>query len=427
MKQKIFFSCSALALMLCFAQVQGSKLLILSCLMLFLALIAVSAGKKYELPVLLFFLPWTELLKIAPGNISFYTLALLLVGMIQVFRQKFQFQNYYVGITLVLILSTLLAKILSGYKIDNSYLMLMAMLVLYPLIDFWENRYDFSHLCLFFSAGIIIAALTAQELAAYPNIGQYIRVDSYLNITRRCGYYRDPNFYVAQITAALAGNMVLLTTGRKSSDSWLLMLLSALLVYCGFLSGSKSFALIFAALLLLWCAEILISWEIPTRKVVLLGSLTVFLIYIFTSHLFRDKIHVILTRFSWANNISSFTTGRTELWGRYLREIFNHMQLLFLGQGFTDVIIGPRASHNTLIQLVYQFGVFGAGLLLAWFGGLYRDITGSGHLTAAKSIRFMILMMGALMPWMAIDALFFNELFLIPSYVFIGIRELCKD
>ena len=36
----------------------------------------------------------------------------------------------------------------------------------------------------------------------------------------------------------------------------------------------------------------------------------------------------------------------------------------------------------------------------------------------------MILLAGALLPWLAIDILFFDELFLITTYAFIGITEM---
>ena len=86
-------------------------------------------------------------------------------------------------------------------------------------------------------------------------------------------------------------------------------------------------------------------------------GLLVFLVYVASSSLFRDKIDVILTRFSWADNASELTTGRTDLWKIYLTAIFDSPRLLLLGQGFTNVLIAPKASHNTLIQLVYQFGI----------------------------------------------------------------------
>ena len=368
--------------------------------------IAYTCIHNYELPVLLFYLPWTALLRFSPDSISFYTLALLMVGCIEIVKNKFQLKNYYVSIALVIAVLSLLAKIISGYRLTNSYLMFLAMLVLFPMLDFENRGYDFYWLTVSFAIGIIIAALTAERFAGYPNIAQYIKVDSYLSITRRCGFYGDPNFYTAHITAAIAGCLVLVADGQRRARTAVLLVLAAVLVYCGFLSGSKSFFLIWVFLMILWVIEICQTKGKLTRKAALILGLLVFLVYVVSSSLFRDKIDVILTRFSWADNASELTTGRTDLWKIYLTAIFDSPRLLLLGQGFTNVLIAPRASHNTLIQLVYQFGIFGGTLLVAWQWGLYREIIGRQRLADVKAIRTAMLAAGAILPWIALDILF---------------------
>ncbi len=424
-KQALLFCCAQVVL-LCYAQIHKNRILVFLCLGLFLLHIAYTCIHNYELPVLLFYLPWTALLRFSPDSISFYTLALLMVGCIEIVKNKFQLKNYYVSIALVIAVLSLLAKIISGYRLTNSYLMFLAMLVLFPMLDFENRGYDFYWLTVSFAIGIIIAALTAERFAGYPNIAQYIKVDSYLSITRRCGFYGDPNFYTAHITAAIAGCLVLVADGQRRARTAVLLVLAAVLVYCGFLSGSKSFFLIWVFLMILWVIEICQTKGKLTRKAALILGLLVFLVYVASSSLFRDKIDVILTRFSWADNASELTTGRTDLWKIYLTAIFDSPRLLLLGQGFTNVLIAPRASHNTLIQLVYQFGIFGGTLLVAWQWGLYREIIGRQRLADVKAIRTAMLAAGAILPWIALDILFFDELFLIPAYVYIGIQELCS-
>ena len=424
-KQALLFCCAQVVL-LCYAQIHKNRILVFLCLWLFLLYIAYTCIHNYELPVLLFYLPWTALLRFSPDSISFYTLALLMVGCVEIVKNKFQLKNYYVSIALVIAVLSLLAKIISGYRLTNSYLMFLAMLVLFPMLDFENRGYDFYWLTVSFAIGIIIAALTAERFAGYPNIAQYIKVDSYLSITRRCGFYGDPNFYTAHITAAIAGCLVLVADGQRRARTAVLLVLAAVLVYCGFLSGSKSFFLIWVFLMILWVIEICQTKGKLTRKAALILGLLVFLVYVASSSLFRDKIDVILTRFSWADNASELTTGRTDLWKIYLTAIFDSPRLLLLGQGFTNVLIAPRASHNTLIQLVYQFGIFGGTLLVAWQWGLYREIIGRQRLADVKAIRTAMLAAGAILPWIALDILFFDELFLIPAYVYIGIQELCS-
>ena len=149
--------------------------------------------------------------------------------------------------------------------------------------------------------------------------------------------------------------------------------------------------------------------------------------YVFTSSLFQEQLNVILTRFSWADNAAEFTTGRTELWSYYLTEILNDLKLLLLGQGFTNVMIYSRASHNTVIQLLYQFGILGSVLLIAWFIGYYYEIVGAWRIRNPKMTRIFMILAGTFLPWLAIDILFFDEVFLLSTYAYLGIRELAAE
>lgn len=108
----------------------------------------------------------------------------------------------------------------------------------------------------------------------------------------------------------------------------------------------------------------------------------------------------------------------------FMRHILLQPLPVALGQGFTNVIIGQHASHNSLIQLVYQFGILGSGLLISWFVALCKDIVGICQARDLRPLPIMILLAGALLPWLAIDILFFDELFLITTYAFIGITEM---
>ena len=112
------------------------------------------------------------------------------------------------------------------------------MLLLFPCVaKGLSGAVSFSRLTLFFACGIIMAALSARQIAAYPNISQYIKVDSYLKITRLSGYYRDPNFYCAHITACLAGVQLLMSRERRRGRQIIWIGVMTVLVYCGLLSA----------------------------------------------------------------------------------------------------------------------------------------------------------------------------------------------
>lgn len=78
--------------------------------------------------------------------------------------------------------------------------------------------------------------------------------------------------------------------------------------------------------------------------------------------------------------------------------------------------IGKRASHNTIIQGVFQFGIIGFPFLIAWFVITIKNLI--SNISDKKPHFLYILLMGdeIVLPWMALDIIFFDELFLLPVY-----------
>lgn len=418
----LIISC-AIAGLLCFAQVKGNPLLIYICLGIYLVSIAYFTSQNFALPVLLFYLPWSKILRVSPTSYSFFTIALLLVCAINLLIRHFQLKRYCVTIGIILVCLTLLAKLLQGNELSLSYIMFMAMIVLFPMIkeERKANSYDFFTLVLFLSFGVILASLCAEQLAEYNNISKFIRVDSYLTITRRCGFYGDPNFYNAQVTAAMAGCMVLILQVKEKRKVALLGVLTIILLYCGLLSGSKSFLLVFLCMLLLWLYQLGKMRGRNGLKIILIITLLVFSVYISTSALFGGLIQVILTRLSFTKNISDFTTGRTELWMMYLERITTDLKTFLLGEGCTSVKVNGLASHNTILQAWYQMGIIGVIPFAFWYGSFMAD--GAKKLLPGERINAWMLFVGVFLPWLAIDMLFFDEFFLFSLYVLVGLAE----
>ena len=414
-----------LAFALCMTQVIGSSILILGVLGLYLVFLGWCCSSNCTMPILLFFLPWSTIMRLSPSSYSFYTFGIILVCAISLVRQKFILKCYHLITGILLVLLTLLSKLLDGSSLSFDYIAFIMLIVLFPVVkEEWKiGNYSFFHMVLFFSFGIVMAALCAKAFALSHNISRYITVHSYHTITRMCGFYGDPNFYTAQITAALSGTLLMLLHQRKKSRFITLAVLTALLIYCGFLSGSKSFVLVSGLILLLWLVELARVKGRPGLKVLIVFMCIAMTWYIATSTLFRDLIQILATRLSASSDMSAFTTGRTELWASYFDALFHDPKLLLLGKGFTNEKINGRASHNTLIQMIFQFGLIGIPVLLTWSICFFRD---RGKAAASRKDRWgvWILLVGSFLPWMAIDALFFDEFFLLQMYVFLGIQQL---
>ena len=424
-KRYYLLMCIALAMALCGAHVIGSTILVIPCLIAFLLLVGWCCAKNFTLPILLFFLPFSPIFRISPDNFSFFTFAQVLICILSVLKKRFQFKRYHIIAAIVLFALTLCSKLLDGSSLSFDYFAFFMLILLFPVVkeEWTQNEYDFYKVVKYFCLGIIIAALSAMSFANAPSISRFIKVDSYLTIIRRCGFYGDANFYTAQITAAMAGCFALLLKEDKKSRVAMLAILVILLIYCGFLSGSKSFVLVTACLLLLWLISFFRMRGKIALKVLLLIGLSLLTVYIVTSTMFAGLLDVLILRFSSSNNLDSFTTGRIELWGTYLSEIFQDVKVFFLGKGFSNIKINDRGSHSTFIQAVYQFGIIGLPVLLYWIDCFHRDGFQDSGKRKRITLNIIMVIVGIVLPWFAIDILFFDEFFLLQWYLFIAMQQ----
>lgn len=419
----MLIGCLFISALVCFAQINGSRVLILACLILFLIFTVWACDNGMIFPVLLYFLPWSPLLKLQNGGTSYFTIALLVSCAIFFAKNGFSLKMYQVIITALIVVLTLTAKLLQGNAIANSYLFFIVMLLLFPCITKSQNfAASFWDLTLFFACGIIAAALSAQQVAGYPNILQYIKVDSYLNITRLSGYYGDPNFYCAHITACLAGVQLLLRRERERVRQIILILLTIVLIYCGLLSASKSFIIVAVLLFLAWVPILLEKENRDNGRWGLLVAILCVGVVVLSSTAFRDLLQIVDSRFASASNLAELTTGRTDLWINYLNEFSHNAWLTLFGEGYTNVTLNGRASHNTIIQGVYQFGALGFPLIFGWVLFTMKDMISSRKELHISWKSVVLMGIGVVVPWLALDILFFDEFFLLPVYAFLGVR-----
>ncbi len=418
-KHPILFlvGCLAVSGVICVAHIMGNSIFLALSILAFLGLNVLACSQNFVFPFLLYFLPWSPLLKLNIDGISFFTIALLFSCLFYLVKDKLSLNVYQIIITASLLAITLIAKTIQHNSVANSYFVFMAMLLFFPCItNKAKENLSFYDLTLFFSLGIIAAALSAQQVAGYPNISQYIKVDSYLTITRLSGYYPDPNFYSAHITACLAGVMLLLSREKKASHRLFLAVISVVLLYCGLLSASKAFIVITACLFFVWIPSLLEKQNRGSAAVKVFIGLLCAGVIVLSSTAFQELFKIIDTRFSYASNVSEFTTGRTDIWYTYIDELTHNPILTLFGEGFSNVIIGKKSSHNTIIQGVFQFGLIGFPFLIAWILITIKNLISQTAHTKLHFLYILLMCVGIVLPWMALDILFFDELFLLPIY-----------
>lgn len=416
--------CLLACLLLVLAQTVGNGFLLLLVLIGCLLLAALACRQGLAIPVLLFFLPWSPLMKLAPGRISFYTIGLLICCALALAQDGMRLTVRQVVLAASLMALTLTAKILQTGSITNDYLMFVFMLLLFPCIArSCPRATSFRGATMFFAGGIFSAAILARLVAHYPNISRYIIVESYLTVTRLSGFYGDPNFYSAHVTACLAGVLVLLSRETEKRRQILLAAVSVALLYCGLLSASKTFVLTVACLFLFWLPILLERGNYGSARTRLLFGVLCAVAFVLVSPAFRQVIRIIGVRFTEGEGLAGLTTNRTTLWLQYLTAFVHDIPLTLFGAGYTSVNLFRKASHNTLIQAVYQFGILGIPLLLVWMWNMLADMFPESNKPLAGWKYTVLLCVGSFLPWMALDILQYDEFFLLPVYVLLGVAH----
>lgn len=409
--------CLSIVALVCVTQIMSNTALLLLCLVAFLLFMLWASARSYAFPVFLFFLPWSSLLKLSVGSISFYTIALLLGVAVSLVQSKMRIRFYQVALTALIMLTTLMGKVIHGNTIAPDYLVFMAMLLLFSCFARKQaEQIAFYEITFFFACGIISAAFIAGKLADFSGIKQYITVQTYLSVRRASGFYGDPNFYAAQISACLAGVQLLLSVEKNRKKQISLLVILVLLLYFGLVSASKTFVFVVFCMFLVWLPTLLGKHHFR----LVLGLLCAGLI-ILTSTAFQSLFQIIADRFSEGTKLSGLTTGRTDIWKEYLRGFIEYPTILIFGEGYSAVNLGHKSPHNTLIQLVYQFGLIGLPFVIAWIFMSIRDFASQLGGVKIRLKYLMLMCVGVVLPWFALDIVQFDEFFIMPIYAVIGI------
>ncbi|MBE6573329.1 MAG: hypothetical protein E7652_02930 [Ruminococcaceae bacterium] len=421
--------CCAIVMLLCMGHITGNTVVLAGCFVFFaiIALYAVLNG--LSVPVLLFFLPWSPLMKFAPGQTSLYTIAFFAVCLLAFINNYNRLRLNYVAFVVLLFVSTGISKFINGYYIDKSYILFFIFLFMFPALLFeLDGKYDYYVLTIIFSLGIITAAFASKQFANYGSIAKFIDVYVWeqMGITRYSGFYGDSNFYSAHITVALSGIMLMLLKRLTQKRFIVLIITAVLLLYSGLLSASKTFTLIAIIMALFWVALVLFLKNKVSYKLLLISALLIAVGVVLYSGVFADVLDVIVRRFNQGNDAQTLTTGRTKLWKSYFSVLMNDFKVLFIGQGFTNINVAGRASHNTLIQSVYQFGIVGLVFFIFWIISVFSLNSKQINLKRVNPIMMGILVLGCFGLWLSLDLLFFDELFLI-MYYFVFSLKWCEE
>ena len=407
-------------MLLSIGHAMSSQVLVLGALVVFAASTIISPKGNF-LPLMLFYLPWSPVLKLMPNTFTFSTLVVPIVFLsliLEGLNNERKYKIEHLVLPLFFMAYTLLVKLLNALPIETPYLFFMMMMFFIPI---YARRYKadicFERCVLFLTAGVLSACLAAQILMNYPHMLQYIVVDNSegIGVNRLSGFYGDANYYSAHILVAIAALLTVLGETKKKSLIALQIGLIVALSYFGMLSVSKMFILCFVSLATLWVFNLLLEKRSIRYKLVVIVAVAFIVGIVVASNLFSEQINLYLIRFGVVSDTRTLTTGRTDLWGVYLNYLVSNTDKLFLGIGLSQdqvrLLLKTNNAHNTLIEIVYQLGIIGSLFMVWWWKRLYVELADKIHMGFSKWGYFLMMTVAVVIPWFALDILFFDEFF----------------
>lgn len=187
-------------------------------------------------------------------------------------------------------------------------------------------------------------------------------------ILRFQGLLADPNYYMTLLIVGL----VLLCKLKDSGmiKTWFFIVAGIALIGFGALTASKTFLLV---LLLLVGAYVL--WQFWNKKVFRGIFISLIAVGVSGYLLFSENspFAVVLERLLAAENVSGLTTGRTDVYGQYLKKIFETPLSALLGYGLGANGL-HKDPHNLILEIAYYLGVVGLGAIVGYTICLFRQM-----------------------------------------------------
>lgn len=312
------------------------------------------------LPVLCFLLPFANIIKISPGQISIFTVFFAIYVLRIIFKtgrlnRMFLFTAFiFAGYCLAI----------SGPgKIVTIVTMVCGFTMLREVTE--SDDYDYRHVLYAFCFGIIISSAIGAFRDYLPVIRSFSMDTTYKvgheeYAQRFVGLNSNPNYFTMDITVALG---CLITTICTEKMRPIYALLFAVLAVFGLMSVSKSFLIVLTIMIVILLLNSLRSGGTTFLKLAFALVIVGALILIFAEEAVSTYI-VRLTKDS-SGDLSSVTTGRSDIWIAYIKEMLRSFRTLFFGAGLGENY--EHGAHNTYIEMVYQTGLVGVVLYLFVF------------------------------------------------------------
>lgn len=299
------------------------------------------------------------------GGMSFFVYVSLFAAVWYFIKTGIRANASY--LLLILLMNYLLARM--QMNISNFLLCFGQISVLCVVLP-QQNRDSAIRTTKYFCIGVIISSVFALVFRNTWQLRSLLGVEDEAiwgtGIRRFYGLYRDPNYYMTLLIMGLSLLAKLKNCNLLSGPAFVMMCVA--MVLFGILTYSKMFFLT----TVLFCV-VYVIWRFRDRKY-FWGILLIVLGVIAARILLSLEIGILetlLARLSSASNISELTTGRTDVYVRYVSEIMKSVHTFLLGFGL-DAEGLYKDAHNIFLEMAYYIGVIGLVLMIGLCGSMVR-------------------------------------------------------
>mgnify|MGYP004504493371 CR=1 FL=1 len=221
---------------------------------------------------------------------------------------------------------------------------------------------------LFYTISVVIMSILSMVFNNISSIVSSREVYFYVNetiINRFCGIVADPNYYTQMILVSFTLCVDVLIFERikiSKKMKYSLFFSSALILYFGTLTYSKSYFIVISIIALISIIYYLKSNN-SKKKIRFILPIAIILLFLMCQFFVTYIIPAIMQRVTTTVDL---TSGRLDIWNSYFELACNDSWILLIGAGIenarnlvTPYLGRPEAAHNVYIELLFDCGIIG--------------------------------------------------------------------
>lgn len=381
----------------------------------------------------LFMLAFSPIFKFESGQTSFFIFLRMAIVLSYLFQRKEKFSFTFITLLIAFAAYCFILSELYG----TEYLVHLINIALWIMIGYIMNstlrNESSTPVVKSLANGTILTGVIGLFLNDLPQIAEKVELLSIIaqdgaQVFRYAGFWSDPNYFSVILITSLW--TLYFEYNRKRINFTENIVRCALLSFLGLMTMSKSCVLMLAVF---WIYVIIAKNNIKTSSKVSLVFIMIFAVIIF---IWKNPYWIsdIIYRFNAGGEtatLNDITTGRTDIWSEYLSNMLDDFSWIY-GHGINPKLYEIsgylKGSHNTLIQMFFNFGVFGTLIYVSIFASVYRN--GNSKMRIANNQKKnpgKYVLLSLLISLLFLDGLYIESYYYMIAFSFIYLRGIKTD